>query len=276
MKNWFERDVRQSVEDKFSSLPVYRAVRSIALRLMNEANDFALHPADVFYHAFVTIDMLRGMNAKSRQQYCACEMWEELLNEFLDVEPNKEEVKTATALVMYYCGYLLIASGNTRYSSASGPLICQVGVHAGEFATLMEPAFETNFNRFDEEVRTFMQEYLPSGRMISEEVEQIIDEVKASAASGEVKTIVEDSGIRFKGNQTALMYVLEAMHKADWFTDAEGKPIRSKDKAIKAILKHAFCIENPNLSQLRNAAKNRNLKTPSDYFDELKSYLEEE
>lgn len=108
---------------------------------------------------------------------------------------------------------------------------------------------------------------------ISEQIELLLDELQGGNLD---ESKAEDSGIRFKGSQTALMYVLEAMHKADWFTDAEGKPIRSKDKVIKAVMRHAFGIENPNLSQLRNAAKNRNYKQPSDYFDDLKSYLGEE
>lgn len=275
MKNWFERDVRQSVEDKYAELPVYRAMRSVALRLMNEASDFALHPADVFYHAFVTIDMLRGMDCKSRQQYCGFELWDDLLCEFIEIESNKQETQMATALVMFYSAYLLLASGNPLFTSPHAIMLYQVGKHLGEAENRLARDFDSNFNRFDDELKSFMHEYLASDRMISEEIEQLIDEAKAGSTA-QPQVVVEDSGIRFKGNQTALMYILEAMHKADWFTDAEGKPIRSKDKVIKAVMRHAFGIENPNLSQLRNAAKNRNYKQPSDYFDDLKSYLGEE
>lgn len=249
-------------------------MRSVALHVLNESTTFGLHPADVFYHAFVTIDLIRSSEPNERAHYCACELWDDMYFEFMEVDDNKDDVARAVALVMIYVSDLLASSDSPHAVTPAGILTRQVDRHVVGVGDKLEQLFSRQLDHYQDELKVFMQDYLSSDRMISEEIERLIDEAHASAASGEVKTIVEDSGIRFKGNLTALMYVLEAMHKAGWFTDAEGKSIRSKDKVIRSIMKHAFGIEDPHLSQLRNAAKNRNYKQPSKYFDQLKEYIE--
>lgn len=278
MKNWFERDVRQSVEDRFSQLAPYKLMRSVALQTMQQSCNFALHPADLFYHAMVTIDLLRSRDSKTRSQYCGFELWDDLYFEFLEVDDTQDDINRATALVMITVANFIYSSGNPQMVSPAGILTCQVERHVTGIGDQLELLFKTSLNRYEEEVRTFMQQYLPSGRMISEEVELLIDETKASAASGVVKTIAEDSGIRLaEGKETALMVTLTAMYNDGWFVDANGKKISSRDTAISQIMKHAFGQEPKDIRQkLQNAKAPRHYGGMKSYLEDLISHLPKE
>lgn len=253
-------------------------MRSVALHMLNEATSFGLHPADLFYHAFVTIDLIRSKEPKERSHYCAYELWDDLYFEFLEVDDSKDDVNRAVALVMIYASDLFVCSDCPHGVVPAGILTYQVDRHVVGLGDKLELLFNRHLDHYQDELKTFMHDYLSSDRMISEEIEQLIDEVHASAVSGEVKTIIEDSGIRLaEGKETALMVALTAMYNDGWFVDENGKKITSRDKAISKIMKHALGQEPKDIRQkLQNAKSPRHYGGMKSYLEDLISHLPQE
>ena len=84
-----------------------------------------------------------------------------------------------------------------------------------------------------------MYDYLQGERLISEEIDSLLESMDGD--SGMENPSVAPSSIRIAPRKkTSVLTVLNAMYKAGWFTDVDGKPLKNRDEALNDILRNAF------------------------------------
>ena len=69
MKYLFRKELRDAVEDKYGEFRVYEALRIPCIAQMNESEEFALHPSDLFYHTLFTIDEIKQWSCVDAKKY---------------------------------------------------------------------------------------------------------------------------------------------------------------------------------------------------------------
>ena len=272
MKHLFRREEREAVEDKFCEEPIYEAMRVPCQAMMNEAQTFALHPSELFYHVMFTIDDIRSRKLTAAQRYCDKAIWDDILSDIRDKaeECDQEEVNHVVGMILYGTAMVLIWSGKPTYTSVIGVLMKQVEAHVPDYTDKMNKKFNDGFSIPDVgALRQSIADYLDSERQISAEMDELMDAIPLVPAK--TPTISEPVSIGLaRGKETSVLVVLEAMYKAGWLVDAQKKPLTNRDETLKQIMKNAFGKENTNVGQLLGSLKNRNKsKNKKTIFDEL-------
>ena len=272
MKHLFRREEREAVEDKFCDEPIYEAMRVPCQAMMNEAQTFALHPSELFYHVLFTIDDIRSRTIVEAQRYCDKAMWDELMSNIRDKaeDCDQEEVSRVVGMILYGTAIVLIWSGKPAYTSIIGVLMKQVEAHIPDYTDKMCKKYNDGFSIPDDgALRQSIADYLDSERQISAEMDELMDAIPLASAN--TPTINEPLTIRLaRGKVTSVLVVLEAMYKAGWLVDANTNPLTNRDEALNQIMRTAFGKKNTNVSQLLGSLKNRNkAKDKKTVFDEL-------
>lgn len=260
MKHLFRLEERNAVEDKFGDDLLFEAMSVPCRSLMSGARTFALHPSELFYHVLFTIDDIKSKSIEKATVHCDKALWDDLLEHLRDRVGDEYymEAQQATGMIMYVAALTLIWSGNPIYTSISGVLIKRVEEHIPDFSDTLYQKFTEGFSTPDgNELRQSINDYLESGKEISIVIEELLDNIPNTdfgQQHEEKTTLVKIAPRRI----TSVIVVLEAMYKAGWFVDANGKPLSNRDEAIAHILKVAFGEKNANVTQLLNSVKNRN------------------
>lgn len=260
MKYLFRREEREAVEDKFCDELMFEAMRVPCQTMMNEAQTFALHPSELFYHVLFTIDDIRSRTLVAAQRYCDKAIWDDILSDIRDKaeDCDQEEINRVVGTILYGTAMILIWSGKPAYTSIIGMLMKQVEAHVPDYTDKMSKRFNDGFSIPDAKaLRQSIADYLNSERQLSAEMEEVMDAIPLATAK--TPTISEPVTIGLaKGKETSVLVVLEAMYKASWLVDADKKPLTNRDDALRQIMKNAFGKDNTNVSQLLGSVKNRN------------------
>ena len=272
MKHLFRKEEREAVEDKFRDELIYEALQVPCQALMNEAQTFALHPSELFYHVLFTIDDIKSRSILEAQRYCDKAMWDDILSDIRDKaeECNQEEIAHVVGLILFGTAMILIWSGKHVYTSNIGALMKHVEEHVPNYASKMSNKFDDGFSIPDANaLQLSISDYLESERQLSNEIEVILDSIQLETINKPWTN--EQTTINLAhGKETSVLVVLEAMYKAGWLVDANKKPLTNRDDALKQIMKNAFGKDNTNVSQLLGSVKNRNkTKNKNTIFDEL-------
>lgn len=276
MKHLFRREEREAVEDKFCEEPIYEAMRVPCQAMMNEAQTFALHPSELFYHVMFTIDDIRSRKLTAARRYCDKAIWDDILSDIRDKaeDCDQEEVNHVVGMILYGTAMVLIWSGKPTYTSVIGVLMKQVEAHIPDYTDKMNKKFNDGFSI--PEVGTLRQsiaDYLDSERQISVEMDELMDAIPLASAKTPTISVPVSIGLA-RGKETSVLVVLEAMYKAGWLVDAKKKPLTNRDETLKQIMKNAFGKESTNVSQLLGSLKNRNKsKNKKTVFDELLKHI---
>lgn len=272
MKHLFRPEERNAIEDKFGDDLLFEAMRTPCLSLLNASKTFALHPCELFYHVLFTIDEIKSRTIAEATMRCDKALWDDLLNHLRERvgEEYPTEARQATGMIMYATAMTLIWSGNPIYTSISGVLIKRVKEQLPDFSLTLYQKFVDGFNVAEKDkLCQSINDYLKSNREISTEIDRVLDFVP------EEDTIFlhEDSQTAVNiapRKKTAVIVVLEAMYKAEWFVDANGNPLSNRNDTILRILKAAFGERKANIDQLLSSLKNKNKgRNREDIFDEL-------
>lgn len=272
MKHLFRREEREAVEDKFCEEPIYEAMRVPCQAMMNEAQTFALHPSELFYHVMFTIDDIRSRKLTAARRYCDKAIWDDILSDIRDKaeDCDQEEVNHVVGMILYGTAMVLIWSGKPTYTSVIGVLMKQVEAHIPDYTDKMNKKFNDGFSIPEVgALRQSIADYLDSERQISVEMDELMDAIPLASAKTPTISVPVSIGLA-RGKETSVLVVLEAMYKAGWLVDAKKKPLTNRDETLKQIMKNAFGKENTNVSQLLGSLKNRNKsKDKKMIFDEL-------
>ena len=272
MKHLFRREEREAVEDKFCEEPIYEAMRVPCQAMMNEAQTFALHPSELFYHVMFTIDDIRSRKLTAARRYCDKAIWDDILSDIRDKaeDCDQEEVNHVVGMILYGTAMVLIWSGKPTYTSVIGVLMKQVEAHIPDYTDKMNKKFNDGFSIPEVgALRQSIADYLDSERQISVEMDELMDAIPLASAKTPTISVPVSIGLA-RGKETSVLVVLEAMYKAGWLVDAKKKPLTNRDETLKQIMKNAFGKESTNVSQLLGSLKNRNKsKDKKMIFDEL-------
>ena len=258
----FRSDEREAVENSFGHEPLYSLLAGTTRRIMNGAETLVLHPAELFYQAFYIIDTLHGLPPREQVAWCGVELWDELydyLRHEKQVAAPQEELQLAIATIMQAAYELLVRSADRRYLSAAAALKRALVKESGDsLSDLLDSEFHKGFKRLDEDEQAqLISPYLQGGRYYSDEIADLLDAMPPVAAGQEAVPAAGQealtSHVRIAPRKkSAVMRVLNAIYKAGWLVDEEGKRLTNRNTALHQILRSAFGIVCNHIDQLLN------------------------
>ena len=258
----FRSDEREAVENSFGHEPLYSLLAGTTRRIMNGAETLVLHPAELFYQAFYIIDTLHGLPPREQVAWCGVELWDELydyLRHEKQVAAPQEELQLAIATIMQAAYELLVRSADRRYLSAAAALKRALVKESGDsLSDLLDSEFHKGFKRLDEDEQAqLISPYLQGGRYYSDEIADLLDAMPPVAAGQEAVPAAGQealtSHVRIAPRKkSAVMRVLNAIYKAGWLVDEEGKRLTNRNTALRQILRSAFGIDCNHIDQLLN------------------------
>lgn len=262
----FRSDEREAVENSFGHEPLYSLLAGTTRRIMNGAETLVLHPAELFYQAFYIIDTLHGLPPREQVAWCGVELWDELydyLRHEKQVAAPQEELQLAIATIMQAAYELLVRSADRRYLSAAAALKRALVKESGDsLSDLLDSEFHKGFKRLDvDEQAQLISPYLQGGRYYSDEIADLLDAMPPVAAGQEAVPAAGQealtSHVRIAPRKkSAVMRVLNAIYKAGWLVDEEGKRLTNRNTALRQILRSAFGIDCNHIDQLLNPSNN--------------------
>lgn len=262
----FRSDEREAVENSFGHEPLYSLLAGTTRRIMNGAETLVLHPAELFYQAFYIIDTLHGLPPREQVAWCGVELWDELydyLRHEKQVDAPQGELQLAIATIMQAAYELLVRSADRRYLSAAAALKRALVKESGDsLSDLLDSEFHKGFKRLDEDEQAqLISPYLQGGRYYSDEIADLLDAMPSVAAGQEAVPAAGQealtSHVRIAPRKkSAVMRVLNAIYKAGWLVDEEGKRLTNRNTALRQILRSAFGIDCNHIDQLLNPSNN--------------------
>lgn len=201
MKYLFRKAISDAVEDKYGDDRIYEALRIPCIAQMNESEEFALHPSDLFYHTLFTIDEMKAWSVTDAKKYISNALWDDLYSCFRENGGvySKEDLNRAVAEVMYSVAMLLTWSDSLTYIPLAGTLIYQIEMHLPGYTDEVHKKFDDSFDMQDADAfRKYLADYLVSDEQISEDINVMIDEIglndKALVVESPVKEVEGKSG----------------------------------------------------------------------------------
>lgn len=240
---YFKKDVRRALEEKLADDSMFRSIRGTCLRVMNDAKEIKLHPTELYYLAFCVIDRMKGQSTSQAEFYSKDEAWyeyDEVLRDIYGGDSDQER-HSALALIIQTCAEWLLRSRDMSKLGIVSNLKLQIAYHISEeFSRRLDEEFRRGFCCVDEEeFAGLVYDYLQGERLISEEIDSLLDSMDGDA--GMENPSVAPSSIRIAPRKkTSVLTVLNAMYKAGWFTDVDGSPLKNRDEALNDILRNAF------------------------------------
>lgn len=262
----FRSDEREAVENSFGHEPLYSLLAGTTRRIMNGAETLVLHPAELFYQAFYIIDTLHGLPPREQVAWCGVELWDELydyLRHEKQVAAPQGELQLAIATIMQAAYELLVRSAGSRYLSAAAALKRAIVQKSGDsLSDHLDGEFSKGFKYMDEdELVQLISPYLQGERYYSDEIADLLDAMPPVAAGQEAVPAAGQealtSHVRIAPRKkSAVMRVLNAIYKAGWLVDEEGKRLTNRNTALRQILRSAFGIDCNHIDQLLNPSNN--------------------
>ena len=230
----FCNDDCEAVEDKYGNHIVYRAFRAPCLSIGRETRTFSLHPSDLFYQCFYTLDELKSKTANEGKGYCTYELYNELEDYIYRKvsDTDDEEVRLAVCTILQAVAEFLIHSGSEFYTLAA--LVKEKMPE--ETSLKLNNLFRQGFRCVNEEEATrFMADYMKSDECLTEEIQALLDEQE------EPLQVEAESTLRIaEGKKRSVVVVLKAMIESGWVEDVDGGRPKNIEKAINEILRTAF------------------------------------
>lgn len=256
----FRSQERLLVEEKYRDLLAYELMAAACEETMRKVEGLRLHPSELFYHCFVVIDRLRGIDREKRQWYCDLRLRNELAAWFYDCGFGEgEDVERCVcaivqgAMVLAACGCGLLSSLDTTRVCAqmyrSSPYVF------GDVERTFRSAVTPMWWRLEEA----MKEYCRSDASYAADINELLEE--AAAPCGDIPepaVFTVGSSVRIADKKkTSVLVVLNAMFKAGWFVDKDGGELKNRDSTLNEILHLAFGVDRPTaISQTINPSKN--------------------
>ena len=223
-----------AIEDKYGRHIVYRAFRTPCLTVANESRTFSLHPSDLFYQCFYTIDLLKEMSSTDRIGYCHYQLREDLLEHFTEKVENADEKEIYMAV---YVVIQAVAEWLVRLEGQRSPLVMLLLEQMDKEVILhLNPIFRHGFQCVDsDEVTMYMKTYMESDEWISDEIHAFLDAMDDESGH-EVKSTLRIAD----GMKRLVVVVLKAIMELGWVVDVNGGRPKNIEKAVNEILCLAF------------------------------------
>lgn len=181
MQELFRRDERAALEKKLIDNQLYSRTKSTWLRVMSESHSIRLSPVELFYLSVCIIDHIKGLTRDEAVAYCLDEVWYEY-GEYLEEQfglTGNTEIDKATALIMQTCAEWLIRSHDGQRISIATALKEQIVHHVDtSLSNNLDAEFRRGFRAVpEEEFAGGVLEYLDCEDLLSEELDELLDEL---------------------------------------------------------------------------------------------------
>lgn len=230
----FCRESSIAIEDKYGKHIVYRAFRSPCLSIANEAKTFSLHPSELFYQCFYTIDLMKEMSFNEKRGYCHYQLQEDLNVHFMEKAQNadEKEIYMAVCMVMQAVAEWLIRLGDEHLQLV---MLLKKQMD-NEFSIQLNKAFCHGFRCIiEEEFTKFISVYMNSDEWISEEIHMLLDTM-----DNELRSEVKSTLRIMEGKKRSVVVALKAILESDWVEDVKGERPKNIENAVNEILCSAF------------------------------------
>jgi len=179
----FTQDVRRAIEGNFQNNILYQAIEGAANRFLSHSTGFHLLPAELFYHTIFTLDYLRPLSEKEALAYCKNNLWADLLGYFDDRLPEKVEqndVRMAIGTVLEAVAFFLIRVNQLSQTHIATEILGIIEREIPGNSNLLNSEFINGTKCLNEQnLTTHIFEYYTGTSVLSEEMDCIIDAVRA-------------------------------------------------------------------------------------------------
>lgn len=182
----------KAIEDKYSDNPLFHLLRFICTPIQAEASTFAILPGELFYNCLYCIDTLKGKNYTELKQECPL-IWFHNVNYLKDKSLSIEDkdVFMGAALLTYSVSRALRLSRLSTYTYSAELISVSLMEQNPNVLSTLRKRFNLAIKRIGErQLNQWMSTYLKEPMLLSDEIEQVIDEnaVAEEADSGQ-KTV---------------------------------------------------------------------------------------
>lgn len=184
--NLFSPKERDAVEDKYCDTPVYEMAEDVCSRCLAGCRTFALHASELLYLAFYIIDTIRGYDhAHARRFVDRCyDDHMAYLRHDKQTGASEEDLHTVVTVTLHTAVQWMLDSGHGQWTWAARSLEQQIVERHGEGLVDLALSFECVYGE-DEERQQFMQRYMESMTLISQEIDNLLDALANVAANND-------------------------------------------------------------------------------------------
>lgn len=269
----FRKEERDAVEDKYVGNVLFDALVGTCRRLMNGVCKFRLHPTELFYQTFFTLDFLKEKSLDEQKTYCNDELWDELYDYFCHekgIEQAEEDVRFAIACIMQAVLELLVRSEDIRYTMVAAALKLQIVHHAADNVDKLDREFKIGFRSIDaSKLASTLYDYLQGEVFYSDEIKKMLESLSDNNRAASIAVSTSPHVRIANKKRTSVLIVLNAMYKAGWFVDENGQPLTNRDDTLNEILQFAFNDSCTHIAQLLKPSNNSKKDKQSCLIKEL-------
>ena len=239
--------------------------------LERKMSSVRLSPEEEFLEVMTLVDYAFEDHHKAEMDFMG--LHDQLFCDIRDLcthATDEKEVALAASEIIFVVSVLLTMTDIHSYRKMGMTLVGQI---SNDNYTALTELFNPYIERIGEnKINTYLKEYLRSDNFISDEIHDRIQSVPklvklpSATAASEQKSEITIA----KGKKTSVLIVLNAMYKAGWFVDENGKELTNRDVTLNNILKYAFGINKPTaISQTINPSENTDTKKQEKLIDKL-------
>lgn len=271
--HYLSRREREAVGSEFGRNRLYLHLRTLAMQADAGAEYFSLAGEDLLYHVAYSLDSLLELMAQSEEAVLYCRgLWQELRMHFAEhVECGESDLRLAATLVVGTLANLLFLGNRARFWLVRDALVMGAREGDAELRERMEQTLTDVLYRdaVAHDLELWMQQYVGSDVSLSDEIADIVENVRNAATLGGIdnqEEIIEKLKAYFWNDQGMAEAFLYRIHGQDDQTVIETiaemvnhKPQQMQRKPKKGLwqILHDYRLYNASNVNFSNLLKNR-------------------
>ena len=252
--------------------PIFSMLQNPSKSIEREMSAVRLSPEEVFLEAMDQVDYALEDPVTANIDFMG--LYDQLFCDIRDLCPqelDENEVALAASEIIFVVSLLLTMTDRHTYRKMAMTLLGQISL---DVYSRLHQTFEPYIIRMGEDkIKKFLKDYLGSDNFLSDEIKECIGNLPriVKLPSSTPSSTERKSHIRIAARKkTSVVIVLNAMYKAGWFVDEEGKKLRNRDDALNEILMNAFGVDRQTaVSQTINPSANTDSRKQEKVISDL-------
>ena len=252
--------------------PIFSMLQNPSKSIEREMSAVRLSPEEVFLEAMDQVDYALEDPVTANIDFMG--LYDQLFCDIRDLCPqelDENEVELAASEIIFVVSLLLTMTDRHTYKKMAMTLVGQINQ---DIYNQLREMFEPYIIRMGEDkIKKYLKDYLESDKFLSDEIKECIGNLPriVKLPSSTPSSTERKSHIRIAARKkTSVVIVLNAMYKAGWFVDEEGKKLRNRDDALNEILMNAFGVDRQTaVSQTINPSANTDSRKQEKVISDL-------
>ena len=252
--------------------PIFSMLQNPSKSIEREMSAVRLSPEEVFLEAMEQVDNALEDPVTANLDFMG--LYDQLFCDIRDLCPpelDENEVELAASEINFVVSLLLTMTDRHTYKKMAMTLVGQINQ---DIYNQLRETFEPYIIRMGEDkIKKYLKDYLESDNFLSDEIKECIGNLPriVKLPSSTPSSTERKSHIRIAARKkTSVVIVLNAMYKAGWFVDEEGKKLRNRDDALNEILMNAFGVDRQTaVSQTINPSANTDSRKQEKVISDL-------